>query len=144
MLGKTARKVSLSHPFCVPHILVKNKDLRAVSPNSSRQSTGKLTNRPHFAHIQVVCTWAKTGRKGIIFHALFPNTWRTLSPDALCTRIWDTRKHPESATHFRAFPASIRELSPPKCLFFVTNARGSQWVVGILVALLIFTGGPVH
>ena len=40
----------------------------------------------------------KTGTIWQFFRALFPSTWRTLSPDALLTRIWDTRKHPESAT----------------------------------------------
>ena len=34
-------------PFCVPQMLVKTQDLRAVSPYASRQSTGKMTNRPH-------------------------------------------------------------------------------------------------
>ena len=43
-------------------------------------------------------TWVKPGRFGSFFRTLFPSTWRTLSPDALFTRIWDTRKHPESAT----------------------------------------------
>ena len=45
----------------------------------------------------------KTGTIWQFFRALFPSTWRTLSPDALFTRIWDTRKHPESAT-FSCFP----------------------------------------
>ena len=52
------------------------------------------------------CTWGNMGKTGTIwqfFRALFPSTWRTLSPDALFTRIWDTRKHPESAT-FSCFP----------------------------------------
>ena len=49
MLRKTARKMSLSHPFLRAPSASKNQDLRAVSPNASRQSTGKMTNRPHFA-----------------------------------------------------------------------------------------------
>ena len=61
------------------------------------------------------------GKAGTIwqfFRALFPSTWRILSPDALFTRIWDTRKHPKkNLPHFRAFSASIQEHSPPKCLF---------------------------
>ena len=59
------------------------------------------------------------GKSGTIwqfFRALFPSTWRTLSPDALFTSIWDTRKHPD-LPHFRAFPASIQEHSHLKCLF---------------------------
>ena len=46
------------------------------------------------------------GKAGTIwqfFCALFPSTWRTLSPHALFTRIRDTRKHPEFAT-FSCFP----------------------------------------
>ena len=46
------------------------------------------------------------GKAGTIwqfFRALLPSTWRTLSSDALFTRIWDTRKRPESAT-FSCFP----------------------------------------
>ena len=52
MLGKTAQKVSLSNPFSCAPSASKNWDLRAVSPNASRQSTGKMTNRPLFAHIR--------------------------------------------------------------------------------------------
>ena len=48
-------------------------------------------------------TWVKPGRFGSFFRALFPSTSRTLSPDALLTRIWDMHKHPESAT-FSYFP----------------------------------------
>ena len=58
----------------------------------------------------------KTGTIWQFFRALFPSTSRTLSPNALFTRIRHTRKHPESAI-FRAFPASIWKHSPPKCLF---------------------------
>ena len=59
----------------------------------------------------------KTGTIWQFVRALFRSAWRTLSPDALFTRIRDTRKRPEFAPHFRAFPASIQEHSPPKCLF---------------------------
>ena len=48
---------------------------------------------------------APTGGGGVgsSFRALLPSTWRTLFPDALFTRIRDTRKHPESA-RFSCFP----------------------------------------
>ena len=36
----------------------------------------------------------KTGTIWQFFRALFPSTWRTLSPDALFTRIWDTTQTP--------------------------------------------------
>ena len=43
-----------THPdatlLCAPNAS-KNWDLRAVSPYAGRQSTGKMANRPHFAHI---------------------------------------------------------------------------------------------
>ena len=52
MLGKTTRNVPLSHPFLCAPSPTKNQDLRAVSPNPSRQRTGKMTNRRHFAHTQ--------------------------------------------------------------------------------------------
>ena len=50
--GKTARNVSLSHPLlCAPHAS-RNLELIASFPYASRQSTGKMTNGPHFAHIR--------------------------------------------------------------------------------------------
>ena len=52
VLGRIAREVSLSHCFWCAPSASKNYDLRAVSPDASRQSTGKMTNRPHLAHIQ--------------------------------------------------------------------------------------------
>ena len=63
----------------------------------------------------------KTGLIWQFFRALFPSTRRTLSPDAFFTRFWDTRK-PQNLPHFRAFPASIQEQCPPKCLIFMANA----------------------
>ena len=65
----------------------------------------------------------KNGAMWHFFRALFPSTWRTLSPDALLTRIWDTRKNTQNVPHFRAFFASIQEHCPPKCLFFMANAK---------------------
>ena len=60
--------------------------------------------------------WAakRTGRFGIFFVLCYPALGGLSSPDALFTRIWDTRKHPESATFSCFSPASIREFSPPK------------------------------
>ena len=47
----------------------------------------------HFTHVQGGGVYmGKTGTIWLFFRALFPSTWRTLSPDALFTRIWDTRK----------------------------------------------------
>ena len=50
MRGKTAQKVSLSHPFlCAPNAS-RNQVLRTVLPYASRRSKGKTTNRPRFGH----------------------------------------------------------------------------------------------
>ena len=51
-LGKTARKVSLSHPCFVPRTLVKTKNWEQWSPYAGRQWTGETANRPYFAHVQ--------------------------------------------------------------------------------------------
>ena len=57
------------------------------------------------------------------FCALFPSTWRRLSPDALFTRIWDTRKHPESAT-LSCLPWQYPGApSPRNAYFFMANAK---------------------
>ena len=51
--GKNSTKSVVVKPLCVcaPNAS-KNQDLRVLSPYASRQSTGKMANRPHFAHIQ--------------------------------------------------------------------------------------------
>ena len=51
--GKSSTKSAIVTPLlvCAPSAS-KSSDLRAVSPDASRQSTGKMINRPHFAHIQ--------------------------------------------------------------------------------------------
>ena len=70
------------------------------------------------------------GKTGTIWQfvcALFPSTWRTLSPDALFTRIrlpgFGTQANTQNLPHCRAFPASIQEHSTPNCLFFMANAK---------------------
>ena len=59
----------------------------------------------------------ETGTIRQFFRALFPSTRRTLSPDALFTRIWDTRKHPESATFFVLSPLVFRSALPGNAYF---------------------------
>ena len=49
------------------------------------------------------CAWVKPGRFGSVFVICFLALGGPPSPDALFTRIWDTRKRPESAT-FSCFP----------------------------------------
>ena len=61
------------------------------------------------------------GKTGTIWQfvcALFPSFSRTLSPDALFTRIRDTFKHPE----FASWP-HFQEHFPPKRLVFMANAK---------------------
>ena len=59
----------------------------------------------------------KNGTIWHFFRASFPSTWRTLSPDALFTRIWGTRKHLESAT-LSCFPCYYPgAFSPPMPIF---------------------------
>ena len=64
----------------------------------------------------------KTGTIWQLFRALFPSTWRPLSPDALFTRIQDTRKHPEFAT-FSCFPCQYTGALSPEMPFFMVNAK---------------------
>ena len=66
------------------------------------------------------------GKNGTIWHffrALSPGTWKTLSPDALFARLRDTHANAQNLPHFCAFPASTQEHSPPKCIFFMANAK---------------------
>ena len=41
----------------------------------------------------------------------------------LCSPGFGTHANTQNLPHFRAFPASIQEHSPPKCLFFMANAK---------------------
>ena len=41
----------------------------------------------------------------------------------LCLPGFGTHANTHNLPHFRAFPASIQEHSPPKCLFFMANAE---------------------
>ena len=62
-----------------------------MSPNASRQSTGKMTNRPHFAHIH---SWGPTPR--------------VTPSDSKVTQKW-VRSHFESLWgHFNAFCVSLK------------------------------------
>ena len=41
----------------------------------------------------------------------------------LCFPGFGTHANTQNLPYFRAFPASIQEHSPPKCLFFMANAK---------------------
>ena len=83
--------------------------LRSTASSCDREQQKGVTTKEVFRWRNLSRVFRRTlymGKAGTIsqfFRALFPSTWRTLSPDALFTRIWDTRKHPESAT-FSCFP----------------------------------------
>ena len=41
----------------------------------------------------------------------------------LCLPGFGTHANTQNLPHFRAFPASVQEHSPPKCLFFMANEK---------------------
>ena len=68
------------------------------------------------------CTWVKPGRFGSFFVLCF----LALGGDCLqmlCLPGFGTHANTQNLPHFRAFPASIRGLPPPKYLFFMANAK---------------------
>ena len=68
------------------------------------------------------CTWVKPRRFGsflvLCFLALGGHCLQML-----CLPGFGTHANTQNLPHFRAFPASIQEHSPPKCLFFMANAK---------------------
>ena len=67
----------------------------------------------------VTRTWAKTGRFGT-FSALLLGGRRL---QMLCLPGFGTHPNTQNLPHSRAVPASIQEHCPPKCLFFMANAK---------------------
>ena len=59
----------------------------------------------------------------VFFRAFFSSTWRTHCLQMLCLPGFGTHANTQNLPHFRAFPASAQERSPPKCLFFMANAK---------------------
>ena len=68
------------------------------------------------------CTWAKPGRFGSFFVLCFLALGGHCL-QMLCLPGLGTHANTQNPPHFRAFPASIWEHSPPKCLFFKANAK---------------------
>ena len=62
------------------------------------------------------CTWVKTGRFGSFFVLCFLALGGHCL-QMLCLPGFGTHANIQNLPHFRAFPASIQEHSPPKCLF---------------------------
>ena len=87
------------------------------------------------------CTWVKPGRFGSFFRAfLFPSTWRDTVSRCFVYQVSGTHANTQNLPHFRAFPAGIQEHSPPKCLFFMANAK----LPNRLPVLPSYRGGVVH
>ena len=63
------------------------------------------------------CTWVKPGRFGSFFVLCFLALGGHCL-QMLCLPGFGTHANTQNLPHFRAFPASIQEHSPPKCLFF--------------------------
>ena len=57
------------------------------------------------------------------FRALFPSTWRTLSPDTLFTRSWDTRKTPKICHIFVLSLPVSRSTLPRNAYFFMASPK---------------------
>ena len=68
------------------------------------------------------CTWVKPGRFGSFFVLCFLALGGHCL-QMLCLPGFGTHANTQNLPHFRAFPASIQEHSPPKCLFFMANAK---------------------
>ena len=76
----------------------------------------------------------------------------------LCLQVFGTHASTQKLPHFCAFPASFQERSPPKCLFFMANAKlpnhpgfalphvqnseGREWGVGSVVVESAVLGRP--
>ena len=68
------------------------------------------------------CTWAKPGQFGSFFVLCFLALGGHCL-QMLCSPGFGTRANTQNLPHFRAFPVGIQEHSPPKCLFFMANAK---------------------
>ena len=68
------------------------------------------------------CTWVKPGRFGSFFVLCFLALGGHCL-QMLCLPGFGTHANIQNLPHFRAFLASIQEHSPPKCLFFMVNAK---------------------
>ena len=66
-------------------------------------------------------TWVTTGRFGFLLFCFLAFGGHCLQ--MLCLPGLGTQANTQNLPHFRAFSASIWELSPPKCRFSMANAR---------------------
>ena len=62
-------------------------------------------------------------RFGSFFVLCFSSTWRTVSPDALLYQDLGHTQTPRICHNFVLSLLVLREHSPPKCLFFMANAK---------------------
>ena len=68
------------------------------------------------------CAWVKPGRFGSFFVLCFL-ALGGYCRQMLCLPGFGTHANTQNLPHFHAFPASIQEQCPPKCLFFLANAK---------------------
>ena len=86
----------------------------------TRPMTGRLPTSTPLAGVN--CTWVKPGRFGSFF-VLYFLALGGHCLQMLCLPGFGTHANTQNLPHFRAFPASIWEHSPPKCLFCMANAK---------------------
>ena len=116
MLGKATRKVSLSQPFLYAPNASKNYGLRAMSPYDSRQSTGRMTNGPHFAHVQGgSCNFLSSGRGDLRVTQARLGKW------AFCCPLSSLRKR-RPKDLYRSKAASLR-FTTARCFCHLASAQ---------------------
>ena len=92
-----------------------------ITTNSSMRCIRNNLNHLPFAQ-QTICTRVKTGRFGI-FSVLCFLALGGHCLQLLCLPGFRTHADSQNLPHFRGFPASVQEHCPPKCLFFMANAK---------------------
>ena len=93
----------------------RDQKTRTVSTCSINPGSLSLIRRSH-------STWVKPGRFGSFFVLCFLALGGHCL-QMLCLPGFGTHANTQNLPHFRAFPVSIWEHSPPKCLFFKANAK---------------------
>ena len=83
---------------------------------------GALTENVSSSARAPLCTWVNPGRFGSFFVLCFLALGGHCL-QMLCLPGFGTQANTQNLPHFRAFPASIQEHSPPKCLFLMANAK---------------------
>ena len=96
---------------------------KLVSKRNGRVTTGFGARSKSKGRQDPRCAWVKTGRFGILFVLCFLALVEDTVSRCFVYPDLGHRQTPRICPPFCAFPASIRELSPLKCLFLMANAR---------------------